>query len=136
MVISAKSLLDVEKTPTRKQINQVIRGNICRCTGYKKIVEAIELAAKCFRGEEEPILSETVGKVGERSIRPDAKDKILGTGKFAADIKAEGMVYGSALRSQYPRALVKAIDISKALKHPDAVCIVRAKDVPGERACF
>ena len=133
MVISAKSLLDVERMPTRKQINQAIKGNICRCTGYKKIVEAIELAAKCFRGEEEPILSEAVGKVGERSIRPDAKDKILGTGKFAADIKAEGMVYGSALRSQYPRALVKAIDISKALKHSDTVCIVLAKDVPGER---
>lgn len=133
MVISAKSLLDVEKTPNRKQINQAIKGNICRCTGYKKIVEAIELAAKCFRGEEEPVLSEAVGKVGEACVRPDAKDKILGTGKFAADIKAEGMVYGSALRSQYPRALVKSIDISEALKHPDTVSIVLAKDVPGER---
>ena len=133
MVISAKSLLDKELNPTKDQINKAIKGNICRCTGYKKIVEAILLAAKCFRGEETPILPQAEGKVGERCVRPDAKDKILGTGKFAADIKAPGMVYGSALRSAYPRALIKSIDISEALKHPDTVCIVLAKDVPGER---
>lgn len=133
MVISAKSLLDKQLNPTKEEINKAIKGNICRCTGYKKIVQAILLAAKCFRGEEEPIVKTAEGRVGERCIRPDAKDKILGTGKFAADIKAPGMVYGSALRAAYPRALVKSIDISKALEHPDTVCIVLAKDVPGER---
>lgn len=133
MIISAKSLLDNNLNPTEEDISQAIKGNICRCTGYKKIVQAIFLAAKCFRGEEEPVLKEDEGKVGERSIRPDAKEKILGTGKFADDIKVPNMVYGSALRSKYPRALVKSINIEKALKHPDIVKIVLAEDVPGER---
>ena len=133
MIISAKSLLDNNLNPTEKDIRQAIKGNICRCTGYKKIVQAIFLAAKCFRDEEEPILEEDEGKVGERSIRPDAKEKILGTGKFADDIKVPEMVFGSALRSKYSRAFVKSINIDKALKHPDVVKIVLAEDVPGER---
>ena len=133
MVISAKSLLDVNLNPAEADIKVAIKGNICRCTGYKKIIEAIFLAAKCLRGEEEPVLPSCSGKVGERSIRPDAKEKILGTGKFADDLKAPGMVYGSALRSKYPRALIKAIRIEKALKHPDVIRIVLAEEVPGER---
>lgn len=133
MVISAKSLLDVNQNPTTDDIKKAIKGNICRCTGYKKIIEAILLAAKCFRKEEIPEKKVAQGYVGEAGIRPDASDKILGTGKFAADIKVDGMIYGSALRSAYPRALVKSIDISKALQHKDVECIVLAKDVPGER---
>ncbi len=133
MVLSAKSLLDTNTNPTKADINKAIQGNICRCTGYVKIVEAILLAAKCFRGEEKPEAKMPKGFVGERAIRPDASDKILGTGKFADDIKAEGMVYGSALRAKYPRALVKSINIEKALKHPEVVKIALAKDVPGER---
>lgn len=133
MVISAKSLLDVNLNPTQAEIGEAIKGNICRCTGYKKIIKAIGLAAKCLRREEEPILEETIGKVGEACVRPDAKDKILGIGKFAGDIKVDGMVYGSALRAAYPRALVKAIDLTKALAHPEVVAIVLAKDIPGER---
>lgn len=133
MIISAKSLLDVNTNPTEEEIRQAIKSNICRCTGYKKIVEAIFMAAECFRGEKEPISKETSGRVGERSIRPDAKDKILGTGRFADDLKVPGMVYGSALRSKYPRALVKSIQIDRALAHPEIIKIVLAEDVPGER---
>lgn len=133
MVISAKSLLDVTLSPTKADVKKAIRGNLCRCTGYKKIIEAILLAAACFRGEAEPVLSIPEGHVGEAGIRPDAKDKILGTGKFAGDLKADGMVYGSALRSAFPRALVKSIHIEKAKQHPDTVLIVLAEDVPGDR---
>lgn len=133
MVISAKSLLDVNVNPTEEDIRKAIQGNICRCTGYVKIIQAIFLAAKCLRGEEQPLLRENKGFVGERAIRPDAEPKILGTGKFADDMKAPGMVYGSALRAKYPRAMVKSINLEKALKHPECVKIVLAEDVPGER---
>ena len=133
MVISAKALLDVNMHPTKQDIKEALKGNICRCTGYKKIIDAVGLAAGCLRGEVQPVIEEAAGKVGERSIRPDAGDKILGTGKFAGDIKVPGMVYGSALRSAYPRALVKSIRIEKALQHPEAVRIVLADEVPGQR---
>ncbi len=133
MIISAKALLDLQPNPTEEEIRQAIKPNICRCTGYKKIIEAISMAAECFRGEKEPIIEETAGGVGERTVRPDAKDKILGMGRFADDLKVPGMVYGSALRSKYPRALVKAISIERALTHPEVVHIALAEDVPGQR---
>ena len=46
MVLSAKSLLDKIADPTEEEIREAISGNICRCTGYEKIVKAIQLAAK------------------------------------------------------------------------------------------
>ena len=133
MIISAKGLIDVNPNPTHRDVKKAIKGNICRCTGYVKIEKAILLAAEYLR-ENKPIKEkEIIGKVGERSQRPDAKIKALGEAKFADDLKAEGMVYGSALRSKYPRALVKSINISKALLHPEVVKIVLAEDVPGQR---
>ena len=133
MIISAKALLDHIEEPTLEEIRQAIHANICRCTGYVKIIEAIGLAAQCFRDSNGIRMVEAEGKIGERSIRPDAKDKILGTARFSDDIKVPGMVYGSALRSVYPRALLKSININKAKEHPDVIAIVLAQDVPGER---
>lgn len=133
MIISAKGLIDKNNTPTRGQVKQAIKGNICRCTGYKKIEKGILLAAEYLRENKQPPVLEFTGRVGERSHRPDAKSKVLGTGKFADDIKVPGMVYGSALRTKYPRALVKSIDITEALKHPEVVKIVLAEEVPGQR---
>jgi len=46
MVMSAKALLDKKKKPTTDEIKEAIAGNVCRCTGYTKIVEAIKKAAK------------------------------------------------------------------------------------------
>lgn len=133
MILSAKALIDNNDSPSELDVRKAIQGNLCRCTGYKKIVDAIRLAAACFRGEVDTILPEVKGKVGERCSRPDAKDKILGVAKFAGDIFVEGMVYGSALRAAHPRALVKAIHLEKALQHPEVVKIVLADQVPGER---
>lgn len=52
MLLSAKALLDHNLRPTETEIRQALRGNLCRCTGYKKIVEAIQQAARILRGEE------------------------------------------------------------------------------------
>ena len=48
MVISAQGLLNKKPEPTKEDIQKAIRGNICRCTGYVKIIEAIQLVLKCF----------------------------------------------------------------------------------------
>lgn len=133
MVISAKSLLDQNLNPTAGEIKKAIHGNICRCTGYVKIEKAIELAAKAFRGEIAPAEITTKGSVGESMNRVDAKEKVLGTGEYVDDMKVEGMIYGAALRTKYPRALVKTIDTSKALKHPEVEAVLTAEDVPGKR---
>ena len=133
MIISAKALLDKNLNPSKKEIKAAIRGNVCRCTGYVKIIKAIEMAAEAFRNG--GILSDEKykGKIGENIPRIDAKDKILGTGKYVDDMKVEGMLYGSALRTKYPRALVKSIDISEALKHPEVEAVLTAEDIPGKR---
>jgi aerobic carbon-monoxide dehydrogenase small subunit len=53
MVMSTKALLDRNPDPTREEILSGLRGNLCRCTGYVKIIAAVE-AAKCLLLEEEP----------------------------------------------------------------------------------
>lgn len=130
MVISAKSLLDTNLAPTREEVKAAIRGNICRCTGYRKIEEAILMAAKFFREDLPiPLPPDSTG-VNQRFIRPDVAEKVLGSGQFAGDLHLPGMLYAKALRSRYPRARVNRIDTGKAERHPDCVRILTAKDVP------
>lgn len=133
MVICAKALLDTEPSPTEEQIRDAIKNNICRCTGYKKIVEAIQLAAKIVRGDFHIPQEHFTGVLGENLPRTDAVKKILGTAIYAEDLEFDGMIYGSAVRTAHPRALVKGIDTSEAEKVPGVVGIYRAKDLPGNK---
>ncbi|WP_320127532.1 selenium-dependent xanthine dehydrogenase [uncultured Sphaerochaeta sp.] len=133
MILSAKSLLDTNLSPTLDQVKQAIKGNICRCTGYKKIEEAILMAATYFRENLEVPGPEIDGSVNHRFKRVDAKEKILGTGKFTDDLVLPGMVFAKALRSKYSRARINKINISKALGHPDCIKILLAKDVPNNK---
>lgn len=133
MVISAKGLLDAEPCPTAEQVSEAIKGNICRCTGYKKIIEAILLAAKMLRENDAVPSVRFSGALGENLPRADAAKKVLGTAKYAADLIFDGMLHGSAVRSAYPRALVKSIDISEAEKVPGVVAVVTSKELPGSK---
>ena len=130
MVIAAKVLLDKNPDPTREEIQRALVGNLCRCTGYKKIFEAIELAAKLLRtGEPVEALPDSAS-LSDRSHRIDVAEKVLGIGKFPDDYRFDGMIYGQALRPKYPRVRIDRIDISKALEHPDCVTVLTADDVP------
>lgn len=133
MVISAKALLDTDLDPTIEQVKDAIKNNICRCTGYKKIEEAILLAAKMLRENTAIPAGHFIGALGENLPRADAVDKVLGIAKYAADLYFEGMLHGSAVRSAYPRAVVKAIDIAAAKQVPGVVGVFTAKDLPGAR---
>jgi len=133
MVLAAKALLDRNPEPDRAAVKQAIRGNICRCTGYLKIEEAILLAAKFFR-DSLPVPAPAASvSLSERFQRVDAAEKILGTGLFADDLALPGMIYAKALRSRYPRARVNNINVDKALRHPDTVKILTARDVPNNK---
>lgn len=130
MVISAKSLLDTNLTPTRAGVKKAIKGNLCRCTGYKKIEDAILLAADFFREKLEIPLPPAALHMNEHFKRIDAAEKVNGTGIFADDMYLPGMLYSKCLYSKYPRAMINRIDVSKALEHPDCVEILTKKDVP------
>ena len=53
MLLTAKELLDANPSPSREEIQEAISGNLCRCTGYQTIVEAVETAAARIRGAEQ-----------------------------------------------------------------------------------
>lgn len=130
MIISAKSLLDTNLCPTREEVKKAIKGNLCRCTGYKKIEDAILMAADFFREERKIPEAPKTLRMDERARRIDAKEKINGTGLFADDLYFDGMLYAKGLYSKYPRARINKIDCSKALEHPDCVEILTKDDVP------
>ncbi|QJW46327.1 selenium-dependent xanthine dehydrogenase [bacterium BFN5] len=130
MILCAKALLDVNLNPTRADVKQAIHGNICRCTGYKKIEDAILLAANYFRNNLVVPAASGELKLAQKFKRVDVAEKVTGTGVFVDDIQLPGMIYAKAVRSKYPRARVNKIDISKAKEHPDCVEILLAKDVP------
>ena len=136
MVLAGKALLDHEPNPTRAQIKKAIRGNICRCTGYQKIIEGIALAGAVLRGEVKPdpeLERGNVFGVGDRAFRTDVRPKVLGYGQYTDDLYLDGMVHASAVRSRYPRARVVSIDPSEALALPGVLAVLTAEDVPHNR---
>mgnify|MGYP002800855681 FL=1 len=133
MVMAGKALIDQNPNPSEAEIKKAIRGNVCRCTGYKKIIEGISLAAAILRGDEkiDPTLEGGDRyQVGDRAFRTDVREKVLGTGEYCDDVEMEGMVHGSAIRSQYPRARILNIDASEALAMPGVLAVLTADDVP------
>lgn len=132
MVISAKGLLDQNLNPTPSEVKKALRNNLCRCTGYVKIEKAVMLAAQALRGEISP------GERGEAKVggvleRVDARAKTLGQAEYVDDLFVENMLYAAVLRTKYPRAKIKGIDISKAKEHPQVEAVLLAEDIPGER---
>lgn len=132
MVISAKALLDQNPRPSSQEIKSALRGNLCRCTGYVKIEQAVDLAARVLRGE--LIMENTDGQgIGIRLPRLDAGDKVLGRAEYVDDLYMPEMLYGAVLRAKFPRALVRRIDVSEARTYPGVAAVLTAEDVPGNR---
>lgn len=132
MVMSAKAMLLSNPAPERKDVKKAIRGNICRCTGYKKIEDAILLAADIFNGKREIEEDFDIGGVGESIFRKDARAKTLGTAKYCDDVFFENMLHIKVLRAEHPRAKVLSIDTKEAEKAPGVAIVLTAKDIPGE----
>ncbi len=132
MVMCTKALLDKNPNPTEDEIKYALRNNYCRCTGYVKIIAAVKLAAKIMRDSRIPEKSADDWKLGSRVHRLDVEEKVLGYGKYPDDFYMEGMCYGSALRSKYPRARVISIDTEAAKSLPGVVAVLTAEDIPGE----
>lgn len=131
MIISAKALLDVNKSPTRAEIATALRQNICRCTGYKKIIDAVQMCAKIFTDSAPVPQVSFTGRVGENMLRVDAHAKATGKAIYVDDIVYSDMLYGGAVRTKYPRALVKSVDITAAKAIEGVKSIVTAKELKG-----
>ena len=132
MVMAGKGLLDVNPDPTEEEIAYALRTNICRCTGYVKIIAGVKLAAKILREGKIPQQDQENWHYGQSVHRLDVREKVLGYGEYPDDIYLDGMIYASAVRSQYPRARVLAIHAEEARALPGVVCVLTAEDIPGE----
>ncbi len=132
MVMCTKALLDKNPAPTELEIRYALRNNYCRCTGYVKIIAAVELAAQIMRDGRIPEAGAKDWKPGNRVQRIDAREKVLGEGKYPDDYYLPGMLCGSLLRSKYARARVLSIDTKKAKALPGVRGVYTAADVPGE----
>jgi len=131
MVMCGKGLIDQNPDPQRVEAAMAIRNNICRCTGYKKIIDGILLAAKMLRENTPVPAADNRVKIGSHMHRIDVREKVLGTGKYADDIELEGMCYASAVRAAYPRARVLKIHTEDARKVPGVIAVYTSADVPG-----
>lgn len=130
MVIRAKALYNTNKNPSRKEIIAAITPNLCRCTGYVKIVDAIEAAFSEMRGSKtgKPHAS---ARIGDPYPKYMAAETALGNRDFVDDIWFEGMVYGALKFSDHPRARVISIDTTEALQSEGVIRVFTARDIPG-----
>ncbi len=133
MVMQSNALINKNPTPTRDDVEQALTPHLCRCTGYKKIVDAVMYAADAIRKEEEIPTPNGNGKIGTRLPKYQAQKLVLGQHQYVDDIKIEGMKFGALRFSDHPRARVLNIHTTEAAKLPGVIRIFTAADVPGER---
>jgi selenium-dependent xanthine dehydrogenase len=131
IALRAHHLIGRNPAPSRTEIARAMDGHLCRCTGYAKIIDALELFARVKRGEALPDLAE--GGVGVRAARFRGTDLILGRKEFVDDLVRPGMLHGAVVLSPFARARVISIDTGKARAHPGVVSVATADDVPGKR---
>ncbi len=142
MVLSAKALLDRNPQPLEKEIRAALRRNICRCTGYARIVLAVGRAAAMRREAAagtasgpapESAAQPESGALGSSLRRVDAAIKTRGQAAFVDDLSVPGMLHAAVLRAEHPRARLLSLDLSAARALPGVVIAADASDIPGER---
>ncbi|MAT96687.1 MAG: selenium-dependent xanthine dehydrogenase [Anaerolineaceae bacterium] len=133
IVMQSNVLINKNPEPSRADIEKALTPNLCRCTGYKKIVDSVQMAAEAIRKEEEVKLPEGNGRIGTRQPKYHATDLVLGQHHYTDDIRLPGMKVGALKFSDHPRATVHKIDTSAAEKMAGVIRIFTAKDVPGDR---
>jgi selenium-dependent xanthine dehydrogenase len=158
ILVRASSLLRKGCTDDREAVANALTGHLCRCTGYGRIIDAIQTAGEAWRNDgkiksEEPrrhfFFGEEFGLrrnpefekkngangngVGRLPLRYRGIDQALGERPFVDDMRVSGMLHGALVPSAHPRAIVKAIRTAEAMKMPGVVRVFTAADVPGER---
>ncbi|TKB23875.1 selenium-dependent xanthine dehydrogenase [Desulfopila sp. IMCC35006] len=127
-----KMLLENNPDPSRAEVIKALQANLCRCTGYVKIIDGILLAAKALRDHLQ-IDWETRTGIGYSYPKVEAYEKALGIGPYVADMQLDGMCHGALKFSEHPRAVVRRIDVSAAAKMAGVIRVFTGADIPGKR---
>lgn len=140
-IVTAKALLDQNVNPTREEVRQWFQAhrNVCRCTGYQPLVDAVMDAAKLMRGElkKEDLwlkLPEGATLLGTNTIRPSACAKVTGTWEFGADLGVKlpsNTLHIKLVQATVSHANILSIDTSEAEKMPGVYKVLTYKDVQG-----
>jgi aldehyde oxidoreductase len=140
-IMSAKVLLEENPDPTREEVRRwfQVHRNVCRCTGYKPLVDAVLDAAKVMRGElkkEDLLFKPKDNKIiGTTYARPSAVAKVTGTCDFGADVALqmpEGTARLALVQAKVHHGLIKGIDFEEAEKMPGVYKVITHKDVKGK----
>ncbi len=131
-LMRTKILLQKNPDPTREEIRHALTLNLCRCTGYVKIIDGIAEAANRLQLKKVADKPEIPGHVGTSYPKYEAYEMAIGKRKFVNDLDFDGMVHGALLFSAHPRAIVKEIDTTAAAELKGVLRIFTAKDIPGD----
>ena len=126
MLMSAKYLLDHTTSPTREEIRKALAGNVCRCTGYSKIIDAIDAAARDIS----KVVRRKEGNIGADTPRDDVTAHVQGKSRYIDDMRLPDMVVGKILRSKHAHASILSIDTGDAERLPGVFAVATGKDVP------
>ena len=128
IVMRAKSQVDKKGADlARSDMARHLGAHLCRCTGYVKVLDAIEAVAKGT-----PVDVSLPGGVGSRGTKYEAPALALGDRGYVDDIRVPGMLHGALHLTAHTRADVLRIDTSAAESAPGVVAVFTAKDVPGD----
>jgi aldehyde oxidoreductase len=130
MLVSATALLERSTTPSEDAVMDAIGGVLCRCTGYRKIITAIQDACSGSVAEPSPLAGNAVGS---RLVRLDGQSKVNGAEIFGADEIPTGALLVRAIRSPYQRARFRFGDLDAFVAaYPGVHRVLTTKDIPGE----
>ncbi|MEQ8718986.1 MAG: molybdopterin-dependent oxidoreductase [Acidimicrobiales bacterium] len=129
IVIRTKALIDKKGDElTREEASRHLGGHLCRCTGYVKILDAVEELARPT-GLARP---ELPGGIGTRGMRYEGCDLALGFRPYIDDMTPDGCLHAALTLAEHARADVVAIDTSAAEAVDGVVRVLTAADIPGE----
>lgn len=146
IVARAVPFLEAEQTPSSEEVAKALRGHLCRCTGYQRIVDAIQTATEIHRGEEPEMprrahfFGEDHGLTRTTQTRPDGVGAVstkylgwehaLGEKPYVADLDRPGLLHGAVVLAEHPRAKVLSIDSEAAQSLPGVERVLTAEDLP------
>ena len=128
IVVRAKAQIDKKGAGLEpSDMARHLGAHLCRCTGYVKILEAIDAVAK----DKIPVSDDCTG-IGSRSVKYEAHELALGDRGYVDDIRVPGMLHAALHLTDHARADIIAIDTTAAAAHPGVVAVYTAADIPGE----
>ena len=146
MLLTAHELLSSGRVLTRTDIRESISGNLCRCTGYESIVDAIETVARrrnrlgehVLPGQDEPLQEsdKSAGLIGKRIPRRESMRLLRGRGRYVGDIKLPRMLHLAFARSPHAHARIVSIHAERARQSSGVAFVLTGRDLLAHGKAF